>query len=1099
MGKWNFKALGALFKGARKLGKNIYNKGDKFTTWIKSRPEYKTIEDVNDIYKAVKDRRFKYKKEILTMTGKTNVKHFDPKYMENWREDFIITKDFIEDYYTLPVHQFLPKYGLRTYISKSEFYNQNKDRTINEYLSQLEEKLKYDNNFILKESFGDKNEVPHKRYTGHFFMPSEKIDLTLPGHNYLGPGNNLEGKPVTNEADLIAKNHDYEYHESTHQKDISKSDGKAVKQFENTSGIGAFLGANILETKRLTEGITGNLYGAKEEFDYNKMIEGNIHTQIQHIKKLMDSEEKDYIDYENMYASYLREQEERQNIDKETANTLWDEEIKNSTKYDDDELVYRCTRTGLKCVQMFGKGKKGTELNKSQWEYKVSRAAYNKFRHLLGSDNREYHKAVQDYIIAQHETLAQNIGRQAYDQEFLAERRYVNLNNRTEKSIGAYSRSDEEHQSLLKTLQFINNNADEIFAAAENPDLVEFEESDEGAKRRKIIAEESDEEIEENQTEEELQNTPEIIEDSQPGEPEIIPETQMDNDVIMDSGVAGVDNATPAAGGGLGSGGGAGSANTARHTVFQSRGGASPSIFSWDNEFIMRTWGNATFMEMNPNTNKNLKMTYSLASLPTNHVSFYMPYTAYREMCNENFGQARILEVGYTVTPIGPTVAFNTNESTSAVAAPSHILYGYHHENINGKFPFDLVSIERLNNTMVLANVNPSPSASILSTRLWGYQRDLDSSIAAPQEIINCASNFGIVAAPFYTRIHHPPIFDMATIQGKTVLQDENDVRQNLLPGRIPLSNIIPTYTMKHFEQIAQPIISTKYKPKNPLNFARSMTNYFNLVAEQAVGILQASANFGCARHNLEDFNHPNENTSVIEATGHYEQVADNISMFIQGWLGLVRQEGRANSVGEKLNWPFREYENATIEGLYIDRSFGGAGKGSLQIPPQPVFGIHPVNGNTPQQAQSPINVSYDYKITTHIKAIRTYQRNGFNSIPFHFRRNGEGLIAHFEELAGIIDYHKSQLSFDPLWLIQTNVGDMPTDNFPSWTFQNKPYRFMGNTPVMNGALPPHTNPDVTPVMTRARAKRATTEKAEKIVIIDEFAPVPKKGKNIVK
>lgn len=1092
MGKFNFKALGALFKGARKLGKNIYNQGDRFTQWVKSRPEYKTMEDINDIYKAVKDRRFKYKKELMAMTGKQNIKKFDPKYMENWREDFIITKDFIEDYYTLPVHKFMPKYGLRTYITKSQFYNENKHRTINDYLGQLEEKLKYDNNFILSESFGDKNEVPHKRYTGHFFMPSEKIDLTLPGHNYLGPGNNLEGKPVQNEADLIAKNHDYEYHEATSQKEISKSDKKAVENFENTSGIGAFLGANILETKRLTEGITGNLYGAKEEFDYNKMVEGNIHTQIQHIKKLMDSEEKEYIDYENMYASYLREQEERQNIDKETANNLWDEEIKNEIKYDDDDLVYRCTRTGLKCVQMFGKGKKGTELNKSQWEYKVSRGAYNKFRHLLGSDNRAYHKAVQDYIIAQHELLAQNIGREAYDQEFLAERRYVNLNNRTEKSIGAYARSDEEHQSLLKTLQFINNNADEIFAASENPDLVEFEESEEGAKRRKIIAEDTDDEIEEEKTEEELQNTPEIIPDSQPGEPEIIPETQMDRDVIMDSGVAA--DPTQAVAGGMGSGGGAGSAHTARHTVFQKRGGASPSIFTWENEFLMRTWGNACFLEMNENTNKNCSMTYSLAALPTNSLSMYVPYTAYKEMCNENFGQSRILEVGYTVTPVGPTVAFNTNESTTSVAAPSHILYGYHHENINGKFPFDLVAIERLNNSMILSGVTQSPSSTTFCTRLWGFQRDL--APINPQNLIDNASNFGTVAAPYYTRIHHPPVFDMATLEGKTILPSPDDVRQNIVAGRIPLSNIIPTYTMKQFEQTVQPIITTKYKPKNPLNFARNITNYFNLVSESAIGIIQASAGFGCGRQNLEDFNTVNENTGVVEATGHYEQVADNISMYIQGWLSLVRASGRNTTTAERLNNPYREYENATIEGLYIDRSFGGKGPGSLQLPPQPVFGILPVNGNTPQQAQSPINVSYDYKITTHIKAIRTFERNGFNAMPFHFRRNTLGLIQSWEEIIGLKDYHSSQMSFDPLWLIQTDVSLMPTNNHPAFTFLNQRYRFVGNNPVMNGPLPPHTNPDTEPVVTRARAKKLNAEK-EKLAVPDEFEKMPKRAKKM--
>ena len=52
-----------------------------------------------------------------------------------------------------------------------------------------------------------------------------------PGHNYLGPGNPLENGPVVNEADLIAKEHDYAYAYANSKDDVFNADRQAIDEF----------------------------------------------------------------------------------------------------------------------------------------------------------------------------------------------------------------------------------------------------------------------------------------------------------------------------------------------------------------------------------------------------------------------------------------------------------------------------------------------------------------------------------------------------------------------------------------------------------------------------------------------------------------------------------------------------------------------------------------------------------------------------------------------------------------------------------------------------------------------------------------------------
>lgn len=87
--------------------------------------------------------------------------------------------------------------------------------------------------------------------------------MTLPGHNYLGPGNTIDpiGHPPTSELDAIAMKHDMAYRDAMEQADIERAD----REFERNAwrqGITGKAAASAIKLKRYTEKLYGgNLYG----------------------------------------------------------------------------------------------------------------------------------------------------------------------------------------------------------------------------------------------------------------------------------------------------------------------------------------------------------------------------------------------------------------------------------------------------------------------------------------------------------------------------------------------------------------------------------------------------------------------------------------------------------------------------------------------------------------------------------------------------------------------------------------------------------------------------------------------------------------------
>jgi hypothetical protein len=67
----------------------------------------------------------------------------------------------------------------------------------------------------------------NKGVSGNSKIPN----LTLPGHNYIGPGNPLDSGLAVNRNDSIAWAHDWRYHLSSTKEDITQADSIAINEF----------------------------------------------------------------------------------------------------------------------------------------------------------------------------------------------------------------------------------------------------------------------------------------------------------------------------------------------------------------------------------------------------------------------------------------------------------------------------------------------------------------------------------------------------------------------------------------------------------------------------------------------------------------------------------------------------------------------------------------------------------------------------------------------------------------------------------------------------------------------------------------------------
>lgn len=89
--------------------------------------------------------------------------------------------------------------------------------------------------------------------------------FTLPGHNYIGPGNDAdrEEEPVDTD-DQIAQVHDKQYQSAKNQEDIYKADEEAIEAFDKdwqeSGNLHSLVGKAGLQIKNTVEKHTGILY-----------------------------------------------------------------------------------------------------------------------------------------------------------------------------------------------------------------------------------------------------------------------------------------------------------------------------------------------------------------------------------------------------------------------------------------------------------------------------------------------------------------------------------------------------------------------------------------------------------------------------------------------------------------------------------------------------------------------------------------------------------------------------------------------------------------------------------------------------------------------
>ena len=129
-----------------------------------------------------------------------------------------------------------------------------------------------------------------------WLFPLSMPNLTLPGFNYLGPGNPLDNGEPTNNADRIARDHDFEYSTATSPEDIRRSDRKAIIRFLGDRDLlgpsfGGTVGAIGIGAKYALESFTGVLYPSLQRTTEGKMSEkrpADTTTQEGTVKK-MDS------------------------------------------------------------------------------------------------------------------------------------------------------------------------------------------------------------------------------------------------------------------------------------------------------------------------------------------------------------------------------------------------------------------------------------------------------------------------------------------------------------------------------------------------------------------------------------------------------------------------------------------------------------------------------------------------------------------------------------------------------------------------------------------------------------------------------------------
>lgn len=903
--------------------KNFYDKSElkRFLN------ENKTVGDLNEFMKQRRispDWGKKFSKFSRTI---------HPTFHEV-NEQLLIDEGIIEDYNNMQVKHFIQRMGMES-KTMSNFWMNNSHLKMSEYLRKLDEMEKTDPNFTFNEANTDlyKHKVTTKNpgvYTG-----DEQINRTWPGYNYLGPGNPLEAGPPTNYSDVIAKNHDYNYHESTTEEEIAKHDRTAIEQFEaiskqtkksevflpnmpfsivTTTDIGAELGKDFLSVKENMEKITGTIYPdieAKTTFNAKIFKEGHINHQLRELQKLITKEEENYILSRNLeqFTAYelnegkFEESDNRLDTEFEEKHTLADkelpevtyEEFNESAIFEVNKSLLRCTRDGIVC-RLNGKIVPREELRDI----------------IKSSENPE--KEI-DHI---------------------------------EKQVGEFTKSED---SWFNELMAGVKRTGESDSNTEAPKTQKMSEPSQSTSTQDSVS----------------------IPLGQGG----VSSTQASS-MDIDEGMGSGGDLAATGGGNIGSGGGAGSSKVASHYVKTHRRDPSSYIVSHDNEFICRSWGYAP-NEIRPlaTPRKHVDICYGFNRLPTNNVSTFMPQAKFMEASGSGhaFCTSYIKRATIKVIPVGPTVNFNTNVAATQGAAPSHIVWGTCFKGLNKKVPtYDATAT--VTDMVITGIAEPSGGSSnytALPLLLWGGPT-FGTLSQEPRYNLFGAVNGGIIDLPDNLVIMHP---------NRNIAMDVGPlVSQGVVQNLYPMRDLLPSFTMKEFEAKETVMISWEHKPKNPWNFGKhgivTFLNQLNsLTQEHYTGTLAVEAR----KRKLTFETSSSTSPSLVASTTHF---GDEI-------LSLPRETIESHLISyfdcfaetyTNANWSTAaqtSYNHATLESAVLHRAMYNPIGGEVHVPDDLGFGIWPVSSNNPGEVVTFINAAYQYRVQTHIEFEITPLGTGFN------------------------------------------------------------------------------------------------------------------------
>lgn len=735
---------------------------------------------------------------------------------------------------------------------------------------------------------------------------SGRLKVLLPGHKYIGPGNELEGEPIDKD-DEIAQVHDNAYHQAKDKYSIVQEDDIAIHSFAKdaleTGNVHSALGALGIGAKRVIETAIGVQYPrmpptpAPTVHPFGISKKGNPLTAPQWQYALNQRTKNLPQD-----QRYERQLEAHQHLYKALGEHGYLQKFKNIKNV-----------ASLATIQKFA-GKEPSQ----DWDVSWGDA---------GDFDVDLFDPSQ--VPGRTNQAANN------DKSF-------NVDGVGRALLDRLSQGDAGHSAVmygaaapsnLKRPSSPNSSGDDLHTPKKQAVETQIQKepnlfySDDESSSEDMIIDSPPASIDENGPTSEPANIPGDASGK-------VGETDPSQGLPVSAAVPGSPDGQIGAEGMSGAGGGG--ASPAPLAFFRAKGFKdNGGSYSFHNSFRMRSYGTANFQYQRPQSATVLYSDVTVTSmvdLPVDHVSFYIPYSVFAGVPVGT----RIKKVGIKVTPIGNSVSFDTNSSASGSAATQHTLYGMASVGLNKELPTQAFTITRTTGApMTLQSVSAiNNSDTTWATRIWGPQlsSNIQTQSAANNDIIIPHTYLGIVQ----------PSNQLSTGTGSTLRTSHLNTISNQT-GYWPLNRHITVFPMA--AHIGKPLINFEIDiDPIAIRGRRMYVNGFNDTHRYRQGVLNMTSvgvRTSLVSEGVTKFNTPTAATNFNEASNDEKCYL----------TGLAQPT-------------ILTYNNAKLTMPDNDIHFKGIA-GKVMAIPSINFGIEAVQANVPEAVASYINASVDYYVET--------------------------------------------------------------------------------------------------------------------------------------